>query len=471
MLPSEQKKYKELYNLLAAEKLNIKEFKDAPTDKLKFLDIRVLEADRLSTFKKLRDLIKKKLRIDSIPGTGGRANKDFDLAPTNIKNKYNRFRILIKPEKGSKPQDNDHETLSAYCTAQAMTKSTDFSEKALNKLKNVDGVPLKDVYKKCGIDWLDSSIIHGQFLAKFFNYKFKNNYFFLQRGGKANSKWVTYLYNRFTVLKKQEGINLNADKWDPADMWIVHKDYLKLGLTTKFKDYNSLKSLNGYLVDTYVAATEGRPGIVGVSLKKCKKGKTVKEAIENVVNQTRKVENVEVDRGKVLTKFSTIKFNLSVGKSALKKNFEMAIRPFTNEESSGELKGSGSLAGKVGITEINRLLKEIVGEEIERKQELMSLFNNGKNNDKFYQLFYERFKGPGSDNNKLNSPADLKAEVAKLGDDVMGYYMGKFQAVSVCYMFDTVMKDDKMRNEVMMGMYSYASSTTEFSGPFIKISN
>ena len=58
MLPSEQKKYKELYNLLAAEKLNIKEFKDAPTDKLKFLDIRVLEADRLSTFKKLRDLIK-----------------------------------------------------------------------------------------------------------------------------------------------------------------------------------------------------------------------------------------------------------------------------------------------------------------------------------------------------------------------------------------------------------------------------
>ena len=70
-----------------------------------------------------------------------------------------------------------------------------------------------------------------------------------------------------------------------------------------------------------------------------------------------------------------------VGKSALKKNFEMAIRPFTNEESSGELKGSGSLAGKVGITEINRLLKEIVGTEIERKQELMSLFNNGKNND------------------------------------------------------------------------------------------
>ena len=468
MLPS---KYKELDKILASEKYNIKEFKDASIDKLKLLDIRVLEADRLSTFKKLRDLIKKKLNIDTIGGTGGRANKDFDLAPTKTNSPYNRFRILIKPEKGSKPQDNDHETLSAYCTAQAMIKSTDFSESALRKLKNVDGIPLKDVYKKCGVDWLDSSIIHGQFLAEYFKYKFKNNYFFLQRGGKGNAKWVTKLYNRFAILKNELGVNLNADKWDPADMWIVHKECLKEGLKDGFKGFKSLKALNGYLVKMYKEATEGKPGIVGVSLKKCKKGKTVKVAIENIINEPREISNVQVDRGKVLTKFSTIKFDLFVGKRSLKKTFEMAIRPFTNEESSGELKGSGSLAGKVGITEINRLLKEIVGTEIERKQELMSLFNNNNNNDKFYQLFFERFKGPGSDNNKLNSPTDLKAEVAKLGDDVFGYYMGKFQAVSVCYMFDTVMKNDKMRNEVMMGMYAYASSTTELSGPFIKISN
>ena len=64
-----------------------------------------------------------------------------------------------------------------------------------------------------------------------------------------------------------------------------------------------------------------------------------------------------------------------------------------------------------------------------------------------------------------------KWSFAKLGDDVMGYYMGKFQAVSLCYIFDTVIKKEKIRNEVMMGMYAYASSTTELSGPFIKISN
>ena len=160
MLPNEKRKYKELYNLITAEKLNIKEFKDAATDKLKFLDIRVLDADRLSTFKRLSSLIETKLKIKVVRGTGGRANKDFTLNPDKINSPYNKFRILIKPEKGSKPQDNDHETLSAYCTAQAMTGSKDFSEKALSQLKNVDGVSLKDAYKKCGVDWLESSIIH-----------------------------------------------------------------------------------------------------------------------------------------------------------------------------------------------------------------------------------------------------------------------------------------------------------------------
>ena len=63
MLPNEKRKYKELYNLITAEKLNIKEFKDAATDKLKFLDIRVLDADRLSTFKRLSSLIETKLKI------------------------------------------------------------------------------------------------------------------------------------------------------------------------------------------------------------------------------------------------------------------------------------------------------------------------------------------------------------------------------------------------------------------------
>ena len=147
----------------------------------------------------------------------------------------------------------------------------------------------------------------------------------------------------------------------------------------------------------------------------------------------------------------------------------MAIRPFTNEESSGELKGSGSLAGKVGITEINRLLKEVDIQEIERKPILVDMYKN--KNTKFFELFFQRFKPPGSDNNKLNKVDDLINEVTKLGDDVEGYYMGKFQAVSLCYIFDTVIKKEKIRNEVMMGMYAYASSTTELSGPFIKISN
>ena len=454
MLPS---KYNKLDKLLKSQKLNIKSFEDKGQGKFKFLDIRVKEADRLTTFNNLRNLIKKDLKIDTMGGTGGRANKDFDFRPDSINSPYYKFRILIKPEKGSKPQDNDHETLSAYCTAQAMAGSSDFSLNALSKLRNVDGVNLSTAYKKCGIDWLESSIIHGEFLKKYYG-TLNQGYFFLQRGGSGKAAWIKRLYNRFKKLKKELGINLNDDKWDPADMWIVHNDCLD----DNFENYTDLKGLNAYLVQKY-----NQKKVIGVSLKKCTKGKTVKARVENVKRSQRGVKNVEVKRGPILVKYSTINFELMKGNGTSEK-FSMAVRPFTNEEASGELKGSGSLAGKVGITEINRLLKLIVKKEIERKPVLMPLFLNKQK--EFFKLFYERYeKEKGKVG--INNDEDLQKEVNKLGGDVMGYYMGKFQAVSVCHMFDTVMKNDEQRNQVMLGMYAYASSTTDNSGPFLKVSN
>ena len=52
MLPS---KYNKLDKLLKSQKLNIKSFEDKGQGKFKFLDIRVKEADRLTTFNNLRN--------------------------------------------------------------------------------------------------------------------------------------------------------------------------------------------------------------------------------------------------------------------------------------------------------------------------------------------------------------------------------------------------------------------------------
>ena len=149
----------------------------------------------------------------------------------------------------------------------------------------------------------------------------------------------------------------------------------------------------------------------------------------------------------------------------------MVIRPFTNEESSGELKGVGSLAGKVGITEINRLFKEELGKEVERKAVLVPKFKN--NTIDFYDLFYKRYgtevKTEGGESSVKDGSSLRQVVEMKLDDDVKGYYMGKFQAVSICRIFKEMKKEQQ--NRIMMGLYSYASSTTDFSGPFIKISN
>ena len=57
----------------------------------------------------------------------------------------------------------------------------------------------------------------------------------------------------------------------------------------------------------------------------------------------------------------------------------------------------------------------------------------------------------------------------KVGQDIYNYYMGKFQAVTVCCYLEKMTEEQK--NRAMLGMYAYASSTTELSGPFIKVSN
>ena len=455
--------YKELAKIIKDAKLTIKEFKEPnkPKEQIKEIDIRVLDKDRTAVFKMLRNSIESKLRVGGkrVKTVVFRDNKDFDIQ-ANEGTYYNKVRILIKPEKGSKPVADEHETLSTYCIANAIAGSDDFSLESLKKLKNVDGVDLKRAYQKCDIGWLESSKRHGKFVAKLFNGKFKSGYVFLQRGGNGNAKWIQKLYNRFSKLKKQEGINLNNDKWNPADMWIVNKQFLQVD----FGQYKTLKDLNSYLVDEFQ-----NQNIIGISLKKCDKDEVIKN-IENVFQSERAIEKVEVNFGKVVNKFSTIKFKLIKGNDTAK-DMEMVIRPFTNEESSGELKGVGSLAGKVGITEINRLLKEELGKEVERKAVLVPKFKN--NTTDFYDLFYKRYgtevKTDGGESSVKDGSSLRQVIEMKLDDDVKGYYMGKFQAVSICRIFKEMKKEQQ--NKIMMGLYSYASSTTDFSGPFIKISN
>jgi hypothetical protein len=421
----------------------------------------VQKSDRLKVFKELEKELSKKFKVPFVAPSPGRVGKDLLAQPKSSDDDLMRVKILIKPEPGSSPKADDHETLSAYCIANAFNRGKDYSFETLSKLKNVDGIDLKTVFKKCGSDWRESSIRHGKAAYKYFP-KVRGSYSFLQRGGRGKAKWIARLYNKFAILKNELGVNLNADKWDPADMWIVHDRFLK----ETFDDFKSLKELNSFLVKKYKDAQSGKPGIIGISLKKMEK-ENVKYGESNVQKFPREIRRIETFYSKVTTKFTTIRFQLVDGRGSVD-NLEMAIRPFTNEESSGELKGTGSLAGKVGITEINRLFKDIIGKEIERKPELVSLFKN--NQDEFYKRFYERYKGNILESN-IKSAQDLRSTIElKLGAEISGYFMGKFQAVSVCKMFDDI-QSEEVKNKIMIGMYAYASSTTELSGPFLKISN
>lgn len=251
------------------------------------------------------------------------------------------------------------------------------------------------------------------------------------------SQFVDKIYNAFKIAKKEKGLSMQSDKWNPADIWMVDKSILNIDFPT------NIQELNGTLANLYSDNL-----LVGVSLKKTGKeakistyniGEEEKEGYQYVGYETKPSNNnviIEYSDGKIT--FRT--FNFAT-------NF------------AGEIKGKTAAHGKIGQGPINDVLSQnnlptlIPPKEIQEKI---------KNKDKeFYQDYYNIY-------NQILEDIDSENFNDYMREKDMNYLVSKYLSLKLTSIIQN--QDKSVQNEVISDIIRYASSSTKSSSVFVKIS-
>lgn len=267
----------------------------------------------------------------------------------------------------------------------------------------------------------------------------------------ARGKEIDKIYSAFNRLKKNSTIG-NANKWNPADIWVIKK-----GFTIK-PDWTTLSELNEYLYEQYY-----NNNLIGVSLKKLdERGGAHKQVFNDGEPASyAKFSGFRIGADMRASKDVYIQFSVH-GKPG-----EIQLRTFSSRPEpgswQGEIKGKTAAGGKIGG---GKLIQACVESKIPSSSLLQpSAFRThiDKPSDQKFKEFAKMYK-------ELTRSRD---SIAALATEAKGHqkrdktwWMTKFLGVHYCY----VVADKKKENKVVNWLYNYGSSATSESSIFVKYS-
>ena len=291
--------------------------------------------------------------------------------------------------------------------------------------------------------WMNSSILGAN---KLFDKFFKvNGKFTFHKGSKdAGSKIVRKINELFQKFKKDEGLSLNINKWNPADFWLVSSEF-------DIKILEDEKTMEGFNQQIQKQLLNNK--LIGISLKQMG-GKA-----------TLTVNNVERNK-KYEKKYSGYEFsNKSIdGYIKLTGNSKLQFRatqgPTNLTGWQGEIQGGLAAGGKISLGPFNMLLrahdiKEIPTDAAKRvKNEPDKVYK-----DISYGL--EKFGNM------------KKAEITKFKTNKIvtnQYLYSKLQVVQLIKIFEVTLKQKKkLRDQLAEDMFLYAASLSKYSSAFYKL--
>lgn len=277
---------------------------------------------------------------------------------------------------------------------------------------------------------------------------FKNDEYIFHRG----SDLVDAINKKFSeVNKKMEVPFSNINKWSPADIWVVKKNF-KLDLT----NINNIDDLNRYLTNELKERN-----LIGISLKKTMN--SIHQTNYNV-GESRPPMKWNGYRIKSAKKDSTIfsskdVYILGSGED----DIEMQVRSFDDLSGyQGELIGKNAKYGKIAHGPINLILKDLRLTPLPNQQEIVTKARmKDKNLIKELYSMFSKYADPGvTEENFITtvSSSEIKAD----------WLFSKYLGVKL---IDTLLSSSTSnRNEFVQGALGYALSNTKNSAPFIKIS-
>jgi hypothetical protein len=270
-------------------------------------------------------------------------------------------------------------------------------------------------------DWMQSSISIANKLAS----SYPGNFEF-HRG----SSFVDKIDNAAKIALKETGENININKWNPADIWMVGPQAKSIEFPTEI---NSLNALIKKLFDTNQ--------LIGVSLKKTSNAKL------DIVNNNPKEE---------YTYESVLSSPKSKDAYIIYNNGKIQFRSFnTLSGFQGEILGTTAKHGKISLGIINKLLEKINLPQTRNPNEIRELAQNPTNKFKMeFKILFDKHTQGNFKNFYNESNPD-----------------GKYSKFLALNLIDIVASaPSKKRDKFISLLVNYAKSQSDISSVFIKLS-
>jgi hypothetical protein len=390
-----------------------------------------------------------------IPGD----NKGYNsIVLKDKKNKsYNLNKISKSKELGGgggsgAGAENTKMNESSVCLWCAVYKKYGVADKnaVVKYYKDVKNLYIVDESDKNMISQTDEAWLkHYERCAAFLvNGLFKSDDYIFHRG----SELVDMINKKFAELNKKMEIPFaNINKWSPADIWVIRKDF-----EFDISECQTLDCLNRNLLN----ALKDR-NLIGISLKKTMN--SIHQTNYNV-GEKRAPMVWNGFRVKAEKKDSNILSSKDVyvyGKG--EDEIEMQLRSFAELSGwQGELIGSVAKYGKIAYGPINLILKDLSLSELPNQQSIIGLARS--KDEKLIKELYETFSKyaePGMSKESFISACQSKETSS---DKIYSKYLG-------VKLIDILMSTtEENRNSFVQGSLGYALSNTKNSAPFIKVS-
>ncbi len=414
--------------------------------------ITIHENDRFTA----KENLEKKLKAKNVSFKDGvKSSSSIDILSTDFRFNDKDYRVFFKPAKqGSGAGDEMTglgESFQAYASSarQSLGRILMSGEDVFDlKPKNVDADRTLEQCKKLPSNWINTGIVIGNA----FNRELGSSTYKFHRG----STLVKQINNEYKLLSRKEGIRLNINKWNPADIWAA---------TTNFRletAWNTLAEFNQYLLDKFIDKE-----LIGVSLKMLS-GPTAKKEIFN--KEKSKLE-VRFNSYEIVNKNKDF-FSADVAKDAYLfytvngKNQSMQLRTFSAGVSGwqGEIKGKSAAGGKVGGGNLEQalILAGIRSTKFINQTKFKPYANKG--DDKTLLSYITMYKYLSKDKRQNQELLELARNQYKTKGK--GWFYSKFLSIQYIYNLITSGK----QNEIMKQISLIASSSTDVSSVFYKYS-
>lgn len=320
----------------------------------------------------------------------------------------------------------------AYGIKNSQITSDDLTDENIEDAYNISDVSatLEEVkqFIKEQTSWTNTLVKTANILYK----EFPSSTLLQHRG----SSFVDSIYNAYKTAKSTANLSMQADKWNPADIWMVEPGTLNTEFPTEISELNAL-----------IADLFSENKLIGVSLKKL--GNEAKLSTYNMSEENRE--------GYTFVEFDSRPTNNNT--VLIYSDGSITFRTFNFATNfAGEIKGKTAAQGKIGQGAINDVLKSFNKTPLLPPKEIQTLFNN---KDKgliadFYKNYNKIVEGINEDDfNELLEERDLNYLVSK-------YLSTKLASI--------ILDDTQNQDEIVSDMIRYASSSTKSSSVFVKVS-